>query len=201
MRARLKAELSVRRITSQRLFLFGAAKRTLAQAEGFRVMQDACNATVAASLVRLQLDTLLRLYALWWVTDADAFADEVFGGRPINRIKAADGQVMTDADLYRRLSDVIPWIRTVYQETSGFVHFSERHLLAVLQASDVGDDDGAFVLNVDPLDAERPSTYFNQLASSFTDVTMRIGSALNERFDLIAVNPDQGQTIAEVCKG
>lgn len=201
MRARLKAELRVARITSQRLFLFGAAKRTLAQAEGFRVMQDTSNATVAAALVRLQLDTLLRVYALWWVADADAFADEVFDGCPINRIKAADGQVMTDGNLYRRLSEVVPWVRTVYQETSGFIHLSERHMTAVMHANAVDHDDGAFVLNVDPLDADRPPTYFDQLASSFTDVTMRIARALDERFDLLAMNPEGGRAIATVCRG
>lgn len=62
----------------------------------------------------------------------------------------------------------------------------------------VSDDqrDGGFILNLEPLDADRPANYFNQLASSFTDVTMRIANAVGERFDLLAAHPEAGAAIA-----
>lgn len=198
MVARLKTEMRTRRVTAERLFLYGAAKRTLAQAEGFRAMEDARNATVAASLVRLQLDSLLRLYALWWVEDADRFSQDVLGGAQINKLKAADGAVMTDAWLYRRLATEIPWIETVYRESSGFVHFSGRHMLAVLQARNDDEQDAGIALNLDPSDSSRPPNYFNQLTASFTDVTMRIALALTERFDDLAADPERGTVIAEM---
>lgn len=201
MIARLKTEIGVERVTAQRLFLYGAGKRTLAQAKGFRAMQDAHNATVAGALVRLQLDTLLRLHALWWVTDADAFSKAVLDGKPINKLKAADGKVMTDADLYRRLAKIVPWIETVYQESSGFIHFSGQHLLAVMQVKEdeADEEDGGVILNLDPMDPDRPTTYFNQLASSFTDVTMRIAVALDVRFDVLAATPNTGVAIAQMA--
>lgn len=199
MVARLKTEIRTRRVTAERLFLYGVAKRTLAQAEGFRAMEDARNATVAASLVWLQLDSLLRLYALWWVEDSDRFGQDVLGGAQINKLKAANGAVMTDAWLYRRLATEIGWIETVYRESSGFVHFSGRHILAVMQPRNDDEEESAgIVLNLDPSDRDRPPNYFNQLAASFTDVTLRIALALNERFDDLAADPERGTVIAEV---
>lgn len=199
MVGRLKTEIRTRRVTAERLFLYGAAKRTLAQAEAFRAMEDARNATVAASLVRLQLDSLLRLYTLWWVENADRFNRDVLDGAQIKKLKAADGAVMTDAWLYRRLASEIPWIETVYRESSGFVHFSGRHMLAVMQpCNDDKEESAGIVLNLDPSDRDRPPNYFNQLAASFTDVPLRIALALTERFDDLANDPKRGTAIVEI---
>ncbi len=87
---------------------------------GFRAMEDSKNATVAATLVRVHLDTLLRLYALWWVKDSEAFSRQVMDKGQINRMKDAKGVQMTDGYLYKRLAKIVPWIETVYQESSGF---------------------------------------------------------------------------------
>ncbi|MBX5014513.1 hypothetical protein HJB67_32420 [Rhizobium lentis] len=80
----------------QHLYLFGIARRALAQSISFRQMIEAKNSIVAQSLIRLQLDTLLRLYALFWVEDPESFSRQVFDGAAINRLKAADGSLMSD---------------------------------------------------------------------------------------------------------
>ncbi|MEH2474072.1 hypothetical protein V1281_004743 [Nitrobacteraceae bacterium AZCC 2161] len=61
-------------IGHQHLYLFGIARRAIAQSAAFRQMVSSRNSLVASSIVRLQLDTVLRLYALFWVADPEDFA-------------------------------------------------------------------------------------------------------------------------------
>jgi hypothetical protein len=58
----------------QHFYLFGIARRALAQSAAFRQMVLSKNSIVASSILRLQLDTVLRLYALFWVADPEDFA-------------------------------------------------------------------------------------------------------------------------------
>src|SRR6266568_3735539 len=78
----------------QHLYLFGIARRALAQSAAFRKMIADRNSLVATAIVRMQLDTVLRLYALFWVADPEDFATKVFKGMPIDKLKAADGHVL-----------------------------------------------------------------------------------------------------------
>src|SRR5271166_5275879 len=64
----------------QHFYLFGIARRALAQSSAFRQMIVSRNSIVASSILRLQLDTVLRLYAIFWVADPEYFAREVFKG-------------------------------------------------------------------------------------------------------------------------
>ncbi len=195
--ARIKLELSRPKVLSyERSYLLGAAKRTLALGHGFRAMEDAQNATVAATLVRVHLDTLLRLYALWWVKDSEAFSRQVMAKGQINRMKDAKGVQMTDGYLYKKLARIVPWIETVYQESSGFVHFSHRHMLATMDVRD--DHSGSFELSVEALDTNRESTYYRQLASSFTDITMRVSHAISERLNLLETMPNPTQPLGDL---
>jgi hypothetical protein len=85
----------------QHFYLFGIARRALAQSAAFQQMVLSQNSLVAASILRLQLDTVLRLYALFWIADSEDFAFQVFNGTAINRLRAADGSLLTDAYLLR----------------------------------------------------------------------------------------------------
>lgn len=170
-------------MSHQRVFLYGVAKRTSANAHAFMAMRNAMNATVAAALVRLQLDTLLRLYALWWVDDADAFAEEIWKGKQINHMKAADGALMSDAYLAKKLSEKTSWITKVYKETSGFIHFSHRHVKMVLM--DIGDCGSQTALNIEALDVDRSPAYLNEISAAFADITMQINVGLQFRFEAV----------------
>jgi hypothetical protein len=91
---------------------------------------------VAASLLRLQLDTVLRLYALFWVADPEDFATKVFNGISVNKLKASDGSLMTDRYLRDRIASKNDWVPAVYAESSGYIHFSHRHIKAALPMED-----------------------------------------------------------------
>lgn len=162
---------------NQHLFVFGAARRLLAQGRGFRHAVNDRNGQVAMSLLRLQLDTVMRLYALYWVRDPEAFASEVLAGGQINRIKDRHGKVMTDKYLRSMLLSRNPWMEPVYDSTSGLIHFSGRHMELVLEA-DAATGQTAIVIGSN--DGDRPLGYYRQVVTAFVHTTMIAGHVVED---------------------
>lgn len=169
----------------QHLFLYGIANRTLAQTRAFRQCIEDRNGLVATALLRLQLDTALRLYALFWVADPNAFSYEVFSGAQIDRLKAADGERMTDKYLRAKLVSHYSWMETVYKQTSGSIHFSSRHIFDALEMKDA--ETGACTLCLGPNKPEKPIEYYSDCLAAFLHINMIILEAVRDwfqRFDV-----------------
>lgn len=105
-------------------FIFGAMRRTLAQASGFRDLINARNFPCAAAILRLQLDTAMRVNALSIVDDVDSTCKAVLDGEQFNRLKDRDGNKLSDAHIRKKLAETHPWISPVYERTSDFAHLS-----------------------------------------------------------------------------
>lgn len=110
------------------LLMLAALNRTSAQLSGFLSLIRAKNFICAAPILRLQLDTALRIYAANLAADPHHFAFQVFEGEKVSKLKDRTGKKMNDAYLVGKLSDRYPWVRDVYKHTSGYVHLSEKHL-------------------------------------------------------------------------
>lgn len=164
----------------QHLYLFGVARRALALSAAFRAMVADRNSLVAASVVRMQLDTVLRLYALFWVAEPDKFAARVFQGTPINKLKSADGHLLTDKYLRERLIPKNPWISSVYEETSGYIHFSDRHIKAAIELLD--SKTGHAELRIGPRDVGKLIGYYGELLRAFRHLNMMIPVAAEDLF-------------------
>lgn len=113
--------------TSSDMFLLGAVRRTLAQSKGFSQLISAKNFPCAASILRMQIDTAMRLHALYCMSERDSCCQAILGGQRLNTLKGADGQKMTDANLRKSLAEHYPWINSIYVATSDFIHLSGRH--------------------------------------------------------------------------
>ena len=74
------------------------------------------NFIAAAPLVRIQLDTLLRLCYMRTLKQSDPFAQYILSGGLINRIKDAEGKLLTDARLRDYAHPQYPWIDKTYVE-------------------------------------------------------------------------------------
>ena len=133
------------------LFALGIARRSLALSFGFRSMVAQRNGICALPIVRMQLDTLLRLYAGFWSADHQEFCAAVMRDEQIDRMKSDDGQPMKDRYLYERLAKLNPWIMAVYKMTSGHIHFSKRHITAAVKKSDAGN----VTMLISPFDADK----------------------------------------------
>ncbi len=91
----------------------------------------------AAPLVRLHLDTLLNTFALFLVKDSADFALKKFEGKQTSNLKDRNGVRMQDSHLARELSNSkdldAAWALHLYEETSKFVHISDKHLLGIFE--------------------------------------------------------------------
>src|SRR3954451_13098752 len=66
------------------MFILGATRRVLAQAKGFRMLIIERNFPCAAAILRMQLDTAMRMNGLLLVEDLDVFCDELLQGKRFN---------------------------------------------------------------------------------------------------------------------
>lgn len=107
--------------------------RSLALIDGFVGLMRSNNALAALHLVRLHLDSLLRYSAAWLVDDPGAFAMQVFGGKQVRKIRDRTGTLMLDKYLVDKLSEEYAWVSSVYAQTSGYVHLSEKHYHSALR--------------------------------------------------------------------
>lgn len=112
------------------LYAIGIANRAVSLADGFFAMMEVRNFIAAAPLVRMQLDCALRLSAVWLVEEPHQFARNIMKGGQVKKEKDRNGRQMHDSYLVTQLKEQFPWVENVYKETSGFVHFSEKHIFS-----------------------------------------------------------------------
>lgn len=118
------------------LVIAGLLKRSLDLLDSITTLVERWNFTASASLLRLQLDSLLKLRYLAILTDPDAVSMEILGGHSLQKMKDKDGNKLTDARLRDYTRSEYPWIDEVYRETSKLVHFSEKHIFSTVQSLD-----------------------------------------------------------------
>lgn len=110
-----------------------ALNRSLALVSGFSLLIEARHFVAAVPLVRLQLDTCLRLSAAWLVDDCNIFAMQVLAGVPVREQRDRLGKLMTDAYLVKTRAVEQPWMQSVYDHTSGYIHFSDKHFFNAMR--------------------------------------------------------------------
>ena len=109
-------------------YVSGILNRSLSLIYGFETLIESANYLGAVHLVRPYLDNYLRLSAVWLVDEVDLFANNVWKGDMIRKMKDKSGKPMTDAYLKDKATEDYPWIANVYEATSGFIHFSGKHI-------------------------------------------------------------------------
>jgi hypothetical protein len=154
------------------LLAAGALNRSLAHAAGFRTLLQAKNLICAGALLRLQLDTAMRLYAAFLVAQPHDFAVAVLRGERIRDIKDRDGKKMTDAYLAQKLGEEFPWVPRVYERTSGYVHLSSTHLLSTLSmAAEASTNDRRLTIKISAEDKDLPDAIYIEAADAFGAAT------------------------------
>ncbi len=150
-------------------FLIGVIKRAVSLSSGFRALIAARNFTCAASLLRMQIDTAMRLNAAALSPSPEDFAMAVFKGEPINKIKDREGQLMTDTYLARKLNEQFSWVYNVYKETSELVHFTSRHIFA--SAAKLDENTRTVHFMVGAQDPPRPDEDYFEVVHAFYEAT------------------------------
>ena len=151
------------------LFANAVLKRTLALSSGFCTMIRQENFICAGALVRLHLDTVLRVFAGISVENPGEFAVNVLFGKRIDQMKDRNDKRMTDRYLVDQLSKIYPWMPEVYRGASGYVHMSDKHILSTLRMID--RDEGIIEMNITSTDSSIPDSIYLEAIGYFRACT------------------------------
>lgn len=153
------------------LVLGAAMTRSYALVDGFISAFDTWNPIVAAPLLRMQIDSLVRVSYMATAPQGDEVVEYVIGGGEFRRLKDSDGEPLTDRRLLEVAAGAHPWVRDVYEATSGWVHFSPEHVRATWRVRE--DDSGGLRLSGGvPLRPEQiPLTALVELLGAMTRAT------------------------------
>ncbi|WP_282133219.1 hypothetical protein [Cellulophaga baltica] len=108
-------------------YIMSIANRAISLNRGFVTLAESNNYQTAISLMRLQIDNCLRLYALSLYSDSGEFYEKVLKGEHIRNLKDRDGNRMTDNYLVTKIDKIFPQFKSLYQKLSGHIHFSSEH--------------------------------------------------------------------------
>lgn len=163
-------------ITHTDVFVLGAFRRTLAQASGFRSLLQERNFPCAAAILRLQLDTAMRINGLTLLDDSDAACKSVLEGVAFNELRGRDGRRLSDIYLRKCLAEKHPWIDPIYVHMSNFVHLSGRHFDVAIAKTDEATRMAYFQISA--TDPPRPEAVYFEVVDSFFEVTKLAGALL-----------------------
>jgi hypothetical protein len=109
--------------------------RAIALNKGFDLLIENQNSLTAVSLVRLQLDNVIRLFATKVIENGDDFLEYFFAEKSINNYKV-NGQKLTDKFLVTKLNEENPGSLDLYNYLCDYVHFSYKHFNATKENSE-----------------------------------------------------------------
>ncbi|MBT1446059.1 hypothetical protein KJI95_16305 [Shewanella sp. JM162201] len=149
------------------LLAIAAMKRTSGNMEGFITLIEAKNMAAARSLLRIQIDTFLRFSATWLVENPHDFATDVIGGKQIRNLKDINGKNMNDGYLVDVLSPEYPWLKDVYKNLCGYVHFSGSHLSNAVQS--LNDNERMVTFHIGKEDIQYPEWSWIEAVDCFNN--------------------------------
>ena len=108
-------------------YIMSITNRAISLNRGFVILAESNNYQSAISLMRLQIDNCLRLYALSLYNNPSEFYNKVLKGEHIRNLKDRDGNKMTDNYLVNKIDKIFPQFESLYKKLSGHIHFSSEH--------------------------------------------------------------------------
>ena len=178
----------------ERYYLLAVIRRTLSLEKAFRQAVDSCNGQMASTLIRLNLDTLARLYALYWADEtenmtSETFARDVARGKSIRNMKMRGSKSKaTDRWLIQQIEGLGDWIPKVYEKTSGAIHFSDFHISQMLQQgkpiSRLEDGSLHAEITIGATEKDAPQELYRELRQSFLHISLMLLVALKHRCEI-----------------
>jgi hypothetical protein len=175
------------------LVIFGMLQRSLDLVLGVKTLIADRNLTCAVPLLRLQLDSLIRLAYMATLPDADVFAHEIVSATPLHKVKDVKGKALTDKRLRSYASKHFPWIDDLYEESSRLIHFSHRHVFDSVRP-DADKGEGHIVMSVRTDPSRWSAEVVDEFAAAFAHVTeqlLRVVSAWGDHKRALAARRGQ----------
>lgn len=126
-------------------YFFPLLNKSLQLTDGFIELIKNRNLTCAAILLRANMDNCLRLFAMYIANNPDEVVDCLIKGERIDKLTDKNGNKLKDGYLKTKLGEYDNKFITVYNNSSGYVHFSEKGLY---QSVSVSSNDYQFTIQV-----------------------------------------------------
>lgn len=150
------------------LYILGIVKRTLSNIKAMGLLAESWNLLAARTMLRTHIDTAIRLHAAWIVNDPNKFALDVLNGKQIDRMNDRNGEQMKDKHLISIVAGDYPWLKTVYDNLSGYIHFSDSHIVSSIQNL---EENGKFSVRLSEYDFDYPETSWTEVLNCFNELT------------------------------
>ncbi|MFI5112748.1 MAG: hypothetical protein ACHP8B_13975 [Terriglobales bacterium] len=113
-----------------------ALQRSRHLIQGYVPLLHAKNLAAASALIRMQLDSAMRVNACFLVRDPLQIWEALKSDAPWSRIKTEGGDKLADAYLHEQLSTKFSWATELYKQMSGYIHLSRPHLESTVKGED-----------------------------------------------------------------
>ena len=135
---KLTAEVIGQTLCEDDFYMISILDKCIRLIDGFAIMIEKRNLTCAGILLRVQIDNCLRTYALYAAENQTEIIRSVYSGeKQIKRMKAKDGNLMTDAYLRKQLAKFDKRFDSVYKAASGYIHHSEKAFYSVVSVKEM----------------------------------------------------------------
>lgn len=148
------------------LFFSSAVNRSFELIEGIVATLKLRNLTCSGILLRSQIDNSMRVFAAFIAKDRNEFMKAFLEGKKISKMVDNQGLKMNDYNLRKRFSEYDEYVDVIYQNTSGFVHLSQKAFIACV--GDLKDDSNSFSLSVGLDLKEEANTFLLEMVDAFT---------------------------------
>jgi hypothetical protein len=149
-------------------FALAAIKKTASVSHAFCTLIRTKNTLSAAALVRLQLDTAMRIFGLTQIDDVEAAGIRLMNDESYRKLRSRDNELLSDGFLHRKLNDKYPGFTEAYKDASAYVHLSGLHIKTGLWSR---PGTPTLFFHLFGTDDTRPDESFADLVDSFDQAT------------------------------
>ena len=162
------------------LVMFGILDRQIGLVESMPAIFESKNIHALAPLLRIQLDSLLRLHAFRIVENMGDLAHHIIKGKSLRKFKDRDGKDLFDRHLVNTLKQELPWVESMYETLSGWVHFSENHILTAVSE---GDGERTIKVGVGCFREETPDELFAEAKEALIEIHANTANLIESYFE------------------
>jgi hypothetical protein len=144
-----------------------ALQRSRHLLQAYTAVREQRNITAASAIIRMQLDSAMRVNACFLVEEPLRLWGLLKEGEPWSQLRSAEGRNLSDSYLHQKLTERFEWASELYKRMSGFIHLSRPHL----EAATAGDDFPGMMIFQGPAGERVTDDQLNDNAALFLKTT------------------------------
>jgi hypothetical protein len=161
------------------LVMFGISDRQIGLIESMPAIFESKNLHALAPLLRVQLDSLLRLHAFRIVEDSQDLAHHIIKGKSLRKYKDRNGKYLFDKHLVNTLKTELPWVESMYENLSGWVHFSESHIFSAVSE---GQEENEIKVGIGGFRKDIPEGLFTEVRAALIEIHANTANLIEAYF-------------------